>query len=249
MARADAVFEGGGVKGIALVGALAVAEERGYQWQNVAGTSAGAIVGALVAAGFTASEIKGIMDSLDFKQFRDQDWIDGIPLLGPLASLLFEKGLFEGAFLENLIEELLAQKGVRTFGDLVMPREPGDSEEEYRRKYRYKLRVVASDVSRGRMVVLPQDAISYGADPDGLSVARAVRMSMGIPFFYEPVLLEDEQTHQQSYIVDGGSSATIRSGYSTAPASPNGPLWGSASSRVRRGQRWSGIRLADQRAC
>lgn len=41
---ADAVFEGGGVKGIGLVGAIAVAEERGYHWVNVAGTSAGAIV-------------------------------------------------------------------------------------------------------------------------------------------------------------------------------------------------------------
>ena len=42
--KADAVFEGGGVKGIGLVGAVAVAEEKGYQWVNVAGTSAGAIV-------------------------------------------------------------------------------------------------------------------------------------------------------------------------------------------------------------
>ncbi len=41
---ADAVFEGGGVKGIGLVGAVAGAEEKGYQWMNVAGTSAGAIV-------------------------------------------------------------------------------------------------------------------------------------------------------------------------------------------------------------
>ena len=38
--KADAVFEGGGVKGVGLVGAVAVAEKMGYQWQNVAGTSA-----------------------------------------------------------------------------------------------------------------------------------------------------------------------------------------------------------------
>lgn len=48
--KADAVFEGGGVKGIGLVGALQVAEQEGYQWVNVAGTSAGAIVASLVAA-------------------------------------------------------------------------------------------------------------------------------------------------------------------------------------------------------
>ena len=60
--RADAVFEGGGVKGIGLVGALEVMEQAGYRWNMLAGTSAGAIVAALVAAGYTASELKPILD-------------------------------------------------------------------------------------------------------------------------------------------------------------------------------------------
>ena len=59
--KADAVFEGGGVKGIGLVGAVAVAEEKGYQWVNVVGTSAGAIVAALVAADYSAVEQKEVM--------------------------------------------------------------------------------------------------------------------------------------------------------------------------------------------
>lgn len=67
--RADAVFEGGGVKGIGLVGALAVAEERGYRWVNVAGTSAGAIVASLVAAGYGAGEMKEILQELDYRRF------------------------------------------------------------------------------------------------------------------------------------------------------------------------------------
>ena len=66
---ADAVFEGGGVKGIGLVGAVAVAEERGYQWVNIAGTSAGAIVAALLAAGYSATEMKQIMEELDYNSF------------------------------------------------------------------------------------------------------------------------------------------------------------------------------------
>ena len=47
----DLVLEGGGVKGIGLVGAISVLEGSGYTFPRVAGTSAGAIVGALVAAG------------------------------------------------------------------------------------------------------------------------------------------------------------------------------------------------------
>jgi len=42
----DLVCEGGGVKGIGLAGAYSVLEEHGYQPNNVAGTSAGAITAA-----------------------------------------------------------------------------------------------------------------------------------------------------------------------------------------------------------
>ena len=61
--RVDAVFEGGGVKGIALVGAAAVVEAAGYRFNNLAGTSAGAIVAALLGAGYTAAELQSILDS------------------------------------------------------------------------------------------------------------------------------------------------------------------------------------------
>src|SRR5579885_3480519 len=47
---ADAVLEGGGMRCIAHVGALCIAEARGYRWQHCAGTSAGALVAALLAA-------------------------------------------------------------------------------------------------------------------------------------------------------------------------------------------------------
>ena len=195
---ADAVFEGGGVKGIGLVGAVAVAEERGYQWANVAGTSAGAIVAALLAAGYNAAEMKEIMDELDYNNFKDTSLLDRVPLVGPMASMIFEKGIYEGKFIENWIRELLRKKNVQTFNDLVL--------EEYKddERYRFKLRVVASDISQGRLLVLPQDIADFGIQPENLNVAAAVRMSMSIPFFYEPVKLRNKETNQISYIVDGG---------------------------------------------
>jgi len=195
---ADAVFEGGGVKGIGLVGAIAVAEERGYQWVNVAGTSAGAIVAALLAAGYRASEIKEIMAELDYNQFKDRSLMDRVPLIGPLASLTFEKGIYEGRFFENWIKGLLREKKVTTFGDLILKDYQDDE------RYRFKLRVIASDISRGRLLVLPQDIADYGIRPEDLNVAVSVRMSMSIPFFYEPVKLRNMKTNQVSYIVDGG---------------------------------------------
>lgn len=118
--KADAVFEGGGVKGIGLVGAVAVAEEKGYHWVNVAGTSAGAIVATLLAAGYTAPELKEVIQELDYKRFKDASPLDKIPVLGPLTSLILEKGIYEGKFFENWIRGLLKQKNVETFNDLVL---------------------------------------------------------------------------------------------------------------------------------
>ena len=195
---ADAVFEGGGVKGIGLVGAIAVAEERGYRWVNLAGTSAGAIVAALLAAGYSAAEMRQVLEELDYNRFKDTRLLDRVPLVGPLASLIFENGIYEGKFFENWMRGLLQKKDVRTFADLIL-KEYQDEE-----CYRFKLRVIASDVSRGRLLVLPQDIADFGIRPEDLEVAAAIRMSMSIPFFFEPVKLRNMKTNQVSYIVDGG---------------------------------------------
>ena len=70
----DLVCEGGGVKGIGLAGAFSVLEEQDFRPQNVAGTSAGAITAALIAAGYTAAELKEVIFGMDFLKFRDTAW-------------------------------------------------------------------------------------------------------------------------------------------------------------------------------
>src|SRR5690606_21314575 len=190
---------GGGVKVIGLVGALSVAEEQGYQWVNVAGTSAGAIVAALLAAGYRASEMKDLLDQLDFRTFRDPPRWARIPLVGPALAVALTKGLYLGDALEEWVRDALARRGVRTFADLIMPDEPDE-------RFRFRLQVVAADVSRGRMVVLPQDIALYGVRPEELDVARAVRMSAGLPYFYRPVVqyFPTPRGGFPGYIVDGG---------------------------------------------
>jgi len=220
--KADAVFEGGGVKGIGLVGALFYAEkEMKIQWQNVAGTSAGAIVAALVACGYSSDKIKDIMFGLDFSLIKDEGFLDKFSIPGKVLSLLLEKGIYEGRFIESFMEDLLQKKGVRTFGDLRMPGETNP-------RYRYRLNVVASDISRCRLLVLPQDIKHYGIEPDNFSVARAVRMSMSIPVFYEPVTLDfyAEGQHRKSYIVDGGILSNFPVWLYDCPCDPPWPTFG-----------------------
>ena len=62
------VFEGGGVKGIAYVGALEVLDKEGIlrNIERVAGTSAGAMVAVLVGLGYTTKEISDILWDINF---------------------------------------------------------------------------------------------------------------------------------------------------------------------------------------
>lgn len=199
--KADAVFEGGGVKGIGLVGAIYYAEiEKNMEWMNVAGTSAGAIVACLLAAGYKAGEIKEIMFALDFNKLKDEGILDRFSIPGKILSILLENGIYEGKYIEEFIAGLLSKKGVYTFKDLILKNETDP-------RYKYKLNVIASDISRGKLLVLPHDIKDYGIEPDNLSVARAVRMSMSIPIFYEPVAIETKKIAgmpDKCYIVDGG---------------------------------------------
>jgi NTE family protein len=157
--KLDAVFEGGGVRGIGLVGALKVVEDNDYQIEHVAGASAGAIVAALVASRYTADEIRSIIFDIDFSRLTDLSGVGALPGLGKLFNILTKLGIYEGDYFLRLIRELLKKQGVATFGDLRMKEFEGDL------RYRYKLRVVRSDVSRGIKVVLPQEIKAYGVDP------------------------------------------------------------------------------------
>ena len=186
---ADLVCKGGGVKGIALVGALLYFEECGYIWKKVAGTSVGAIVASLVAVGYTAKEIYDIMLKIDYREFADKNTLQSIPLIGPPISLFYSKGIHAGDYVENFLSEKFEQKGKKYFKDIY---ENGES----------KLKVIASDVTRHKLVVLPDDLVEYNINPMEFEIAKAVRMSLSIPFFFEPVILNKKGN--PSYIVDGG---------------------------------------------
>jgi NTE family protein len=193
------VLEGGGVKGNALVGALSVLEERGFQSQNVAGASAGAIVAVLHAAGYAAHELRDLIKDLDFNRFRDKSWVDRIPLVGSPLSILTDLGIYEGEQLLEYIGELLEEKGVRTYADLIR-----DADEDEAR-YRYKAQIIISDITGRQLLVLPKDAPKLGVEnPDEFNVALSVRMSLSIPIFFEPVKFNNAKTGQDHLIVDGG---------------------------------------------
>ncbi len=63
------VLSGGGAKGLAHIGALKIIEEAGVRIDYIGGTSMGAIVGALYASGYSATELDSIFKAVDFNAF------------------------------------------------------------------------------------------------------------------------------------------------------------------------------------
>lgn len=209
--HADLVLEGGGVKGLALVGATRALSEAGYRFRRVAGTSAGALVAAVLAAlerrGESYDRLEDIARTVDYRRFSDRaavprffDKIWLTPVANGLALLLHD-GMYEGKYLRSWLTGVLGDLGVRTFGDLRMDPDPGSDLPDERR---FRLVVVVSDVSRQRMVRLPWDYADYGLDPDEQLVASAVRASASIPFFFRPVTLKRPSGRGAATMVDGG---------------------------------------------
>ncbi|WP_067728080.1 patatin-like phospholipase family protein [Oceanobacillus damuensis] len=186
--KIDGVFSGGGVKAFAYLGVLEVLQEQNLELERVAGTSAGAIVASLIAAGYNIDEMKELINELDLSVFLDPPVLTKILPVSKWLFLYSMLGINKGAKLENWLERILANRGIHTFHDL----KPG------------YLKVVVSDLTLGKLIVMPDDLERvYGIDPSYFPVAKAVRMSAGFPFFFMPKKMPGRYK-KKSIMVDGG---------------------------------------------
>lgn len=205
--RTDLVLEGGGVRGLALVGAVDALAAGGYAVVRSAGSSAGALVAALVAAlgraGEPLTRLVDVASTLDVARIAERGPVGRA--LGPLgvladaANLLRRDGPREGRYLRGWLTGVLDDLRVATFGDLALSGDVQDGQPERRR---WSLLVTASDVSRRRAAVFPEDYPLYGLDPDEQRVVDAVAASGAIPGLLVPSRLA----------LPGGRAATLLDG-------------------------------------
>jgi hypothetical protein len=178
------VFQGGGCKALAFVGAYGVAYDRGVFFSRVAGTSAGAVVAAFIAAGASPAYLVNAVQSLNFASLLhppDENVRgENHPIAAAMSTFASDRikklvqfsenlGLFSSAQIESWLDIQLRallpnDRGPVTFADLNIP-----------------LHVVATDVESGKSVVWSTDLT-----PD-VSVAYAVRCSCTIPLLFQPV--------------------------------------------------------------
>jgi NTE family protein len=214
---ADLVMEGGGVKGLGLAGAVITLSDAGYVFPRVGGTSAGAIVAALVAAyqtrGVPLTQLQADMNELHYDKFMDRSFIGRH--LGPFGlatDLVFSQGLYGTGYLDKWLHSKFDPLGIRTFGDLKITDDP---ESSLPPQQRYRLVVHTSDLTRQCLVRLPWDVPAYTlpqgqeatleqeiAAIDAFPVVDAVRASMSIPFFFQP--FHQKTPQGKCTWVDGG---------------------------------------------
>ena len=175
------VFEGGGVKGIAYVGAMQVLEDKGIlpKIERVGGTSAGAINATLFALGFTNSETRSIMKKLDFNDFMD----DSFGFFRDSERLLNKFGWYKGDFFYKWISGHIKKK----LGN------PDATFRDLKEKGRPDLYVYGTNLSTRF-----GEVFSFEHTP-GARIADAVRISMSIPLFFAAV-----RNARDDVYVDGG---------------------------------------------
>lgn len=182
------VLSGGAARGLAHIGVLKALEEQGVRIHAIAGTSMGAVVGGLYAAGYSAAELETLAIELNWAQVlsdqpprrsvpyrRKQDDRDFLSKLRfPFradGTLGLPLGVIQGQNLDLVLQSLLLHvPNTQSFDKLPIP-----------------FRAVATDIATGEMVVFKQG-----------SLPAAIRASMSIPAAFAPLELNGR------LLVDGG---------------------------------------------
>jgi NTE family protein len=179
------VFEGGGVKGIAYVGALQELEKRGIltDISRIGGTSAGAITAILVGLNYSLVEVDSILRGLDFNKFMDDSW----GVVRDTDRLLDEFGWYKGDYFREWIAGVIKDKtgnSEATFNDIAAQKTAKGFRDLYfvGTNLSTKFSEVFSSEHSPRMVV-----------------ADAVRISMSIPLFFSA-----KRSFRGDVYVDGG---------------------------------------------
>lgn len=175
------VFEGGGVKGLAYVGALSTLESRDILKNiiRVGGTSAGAINAALLALGYNLEDTQDILSRLNFNNFMDDSW----GFVRDAKRLVNTYGWYKGDFFKEWMGNLVREK-------------TGNSQSTFNDLHAMGLRdlyLVGTNLSTGY-----SEVFSVEHTPR-VPIVEAVRISMSIPLFFQAM-----RNFRGDVYVDGG---------------------------------------------
>ncbi|QNM85419.1 patatin-like phospholipase family protein [Polaribacter pectinis] len=179
------VLSGGGAKGFAHIGVLKEIDKAGIQLDYIGGTSMGAIIGGLYAAGYSANQIEEIVLKTDFltlirdrlprssETFFEKEYGEKTVITLPVnkGRVGLPRGISKGQNVLNLLLELFdSVDGNQDFSKLSIP-----------------FFCIATDVENGSPVILEKGSLPI-----------ALRASGSFPSLLNPVDVGDK------LLVDGG---------------------------------------------
>ena len=179
------IFEGGGVKGIAYVGALQKLAEKGISAniKRVGGTSAGAIMALLYGLNYSLSETESILKTLDFNNFLDSSW----GILRDADRLIKDYGWYKGDYFRNWIGQIIQDK-------------TGNSEATFETVAAHAAEQGFKDLYFVGTNLSTRFSEVFSAEhTPRLCIADAVRISMSIPLFFAA-----KRNLRDDVYVDGG---------------------------------------------
>lgn len=185
------VFQGGGCKAIAYIGAYKRAYERGVFFSELAGTSAGSIVAALIAAGAKPEKIYDIVKKTDFSSL-----VESVGKLNRIKAVYLKPILkrLPESIRNNISEETINRFGV--FNSKKIEEFVENCLYEITGKRNLKFNQIIPDLN-----IVCADLQSHGIKiwnkyktPEE-TIAKAVSASCSIPLFFTPT---------ENRYVDGG---------------------------------------------
>jgi NTE family protein len=131
------------------------------------------------------TQLQHWMQTIDYPAFMRGDWLERhTRLVGEAGHLALHMGIYDGDYLVEWLGGALDSIGVTTFDQL---RIDDDVHTALPPECRFSLVVHTADITRNKLVRLPWDYPEYGVDAGSARIVDAVRASMSIPFFFEPV--------------------------------------------------------------
>lgn len=183
------VFEGGGVRALAYIGALRYLEEQNLvkNIKNLAGSSAGGIIATAISLGWTSVEIETLIKQTDLRQFQDtssalfnvlRHWWNIISKKkANRPKFKYQYGFYDGKKFQDWFEE-----------SVILPK-TGSRDTTFKQLYD----------SRGIVLVIPAACVNqrrlhlyhYQSNPN-MKISDAVRITMSLPYFFKAIVWESD---------------------------------------------------------
>ena len=166
------VFEAAGIRGIAYCGAIQEMESKNLMTniERVAGTSSGSITALALSLGYTGKEIETLIAKTNFKKFND----GGFFFIGGLTRLKKHFGWYKGKKIERWLEKIIEQK----------TSDPNITFEQLHQKGFKDLYIAGISLNKQKAVIFSHETYPK------MKVIDAVRVSIGIPLYFEAVFID-----------------------------------------------------------